>query len=185
MPDFSPGNRFAVRELCAADYTDVWQIYMKTFPCMDDNDFINSWLTRTDQFSLALLDRTRLREKSQLIGFGIVSSYNNSDFPNIREKLWFLAVDSSVRGGGAGSFLLDAIIETNLKSNYEGSLCLAPVNEERIIQWYEKKGFQIIQRLPFIHKDIPTCLMAFDDNADTITLSTMSSRRSSDSEGIL
>ena len=185
MPDFSPGNRFAVRELSSTDYTDVCGIYMKTFPCVDDADFIDSWLTRTHQFSLALLDRTRLREKSQLIGFGIVSPYNHNDFPNISEKLWFLAVDSSVRGGGAGSFLLDAIIEATLQHKGLNGLCLAPVNEDRIIHWYEKKGFQIIQRLPFIHEDIPTCLMALDDTSETITLSTVSSRRSSDSEGSL
>jgi ribosomal protein S18 acetylase RimI-like enzyme len=179
MNDFSPGERFAVRPLCAADYNYVWRIFMDTFPCIDDNDFINSWLCRNHQFSLALLDRTRLREKSQLIGFGIVCDYSESEFPLLREKLWFLAIDKSVRGGGAGSVLLDAIIATCMP----GSLCLAPVNEDRIIHWYEKKGFQIVRRLPFVHEDIPTCLMAHtsDEEAETITISTVSSRRSSDS----
>lgn len=153
---------------------------MNTFPCIDDNDFINSWLSRSPQSSLALLDRTRLREKSQLIGFGIVCTHRESDFPMVREKLWFLAIDSTVRGGGAGSVLLDAIIG----SVAPGSLCLAPVNEDRIIRWYEKKGFQIVRRLAFIHEDIPTCLMTHttsDEEAETITVSTSSSRRSSDS----
>jgi ribosomal protein S18 acetylase RimI-like enzyme len=183
MNDFSPGERFAVRQLGAADYTDVCRIYMATFPCMDDNDFTHAWLSRSLQSSLALLDRTRLREKSQLIGFGIVCPHHESDFPMVRKKLWFLAVDSTVRGGGAGSVLLDSIIATLLP----GSLCLAPVNENRIIRWYEKKGFQIVRQSAFIHEDIPTCLMAHtlsEDSNDTITISTsspLSSRRSSES----
>jgi ribosomal protein S18 acetylase RimI-like enzyme len=178
MNDFSPGARFSVRPLSAADYKEVCRIYMATFPCMDDSDFINSWLSRNHQSSLALLDRTRLREKSQLIGFGIVCLHHESEFPNVREKLWFLAVDSDVRGGGAGSVLLDAIVA----AAGSGSLCLAPVNEERVIHWYEKKGFQIVRRLPFVHEDIPTCLMAHtttSEEADTISITT-GSRRCSD-----
>lgn len=171
MNDFSPGA-FTVRPLCAADYIDVCKIYMETFPCMDDMDFIDSWLSRNHQFSLALLDRTRPREKSQLIGFGIVCPFMDTELPFVRQKLWFLAVDPDVRGGGAGSFLLDALI------GLTDSLCLAPVNEDRIIRWYEKKGFQIVRRVPFVHEDIPTCLMAYSDSdADTISLE---SRRSSE-----
>lgn len=185
MNDFSPGERFTTRPLCAADYTEVCRIYMATFPCMDDNDFTHAWLSRSLQSSLALLDRTRLREKSQLIGFGIVCPHHESEFPMVREKLWFLAVDSTVRGGGAGSVLLDSIIAALLP----GSLCLAPVNEDRVIRWYQKKGFQIVRQSAFIHEDIPTCLMAHTvsddgDGDETITISTsssLSSRRSSES----
>ena len=153
---------------------------MATFPCMDDNDFISSWLSRSHQSSLALLDRTRLKD-NQVIGFGIVCPYEDAELPLIREKLWFIAIDHEVRGGGAGSVLLDAIIAAS-RSKGEGDLCLAPVNEDRIIHWYEKKGFQIVRRLPFVHEDIPTCLMAntsSEDAADTITISTGSRRSSS------
>jgi ribosomal protein S18 acetylase RimI-like enzyme len=144
---------------------------------MDDNDFISSWLSRSHQSSLALLDRTRLKD-NQVIGFGIVCPYEDAELPSVREKLWFLAIDPTVRGGGAGSVLLDAIIASS-RSKGEGCLCLAPVNEDRIIHWYEKKGFQIVRRLPFIHEDIPTCLMLHttsEDTADTITVSTGSRR---------
>jgi ribosomal protein S18 acetylase RimI-like enzyme len=148
---------------------------------MDDNDFISSWLSRSHQSSLALLDRTRLKD-NQVIGFGIVCPFKDEKLEWLREKLWFLAIDPTARGGGAGSILLDAII-ASLRSKGEGCLCLAPVNEDRIIQWYEKKGFQIVRQTPFIHADIPTCLMAYttsEDTADTITIST-GSRRSSES----
>ena len=152
---------------------------MATFPCMDDNDFITSWLSRSHQSSLALLDRTRLKD-NQVIGFGLVCPYKDAELPSVREKLWFLAIDPTVRGGGAGSVLLDATIEASRSKG----LCLAPVNVNRIIHWYEKKGFQIVRRLPFIHEDIPTCLMVHtisEDAADTITVSTGSRRCSEDS----
>jgi ribosomal protein S18 acetylase RimI-like enzyme len=146
---------------------------MATFPCIDDNDFITSYLSRDPQSSLALLDRTRLT----LIGFGLVCDFDDPELPAVRKKLWFLAIDPTVRGGGAGSFLLDAI----LSSVGEGSLCLAPVNEDRIKAWYEKKGFQIVRQLPFIHEDIPTCLMAHT-GSDYSTISLNSRRGSEDSQ---
>lgn len=186
MPNFSPGidyiskSLLITRQINPTDYQEVYRIYTETFPCMDDNDFISSWLSRSHQSSLALLHRTRLNEVSpQLIGFGIVCPHRESELTNVEEKLWFLAIDPGVRGGGAGSILLDAIVA----ESKEG-LCLAPVNEERIIQWYEKKGFQIVRRMPFVHTDIPTCLMAFtssEDTADTITVSTSSRRCSEES----
>lgn len=177
MPDFSPG--FTTKQIEPSDYKIISHIYMATFPCMDDTDFMSSWLSRSHQSSLALLDRTRLKD-NQVIGFGIVCPYEDAELPMVREKLWFLAIDPEVRGGGAGSVLLDAIIATT-RSKGEGRLCLAPVNEDRIIHWYEKKGFQIVRRLPFVHEDIPTCLMAHtssEDAADTITVSTCSRRSS-------
>ena len=79
---------------------------------MDDNDFITSWLSRSHQSSLALLDRTRLKD-NQVIGFGLVCPYKDAELPSVREKLWFLAIDPTVRGGGAGSVLLDATIEAS------------------------------------------------------------------------
>ncbi len=176
MPDFSPG--FEVRPVQPSDYQSICRIYLATFPCIDDNDFISSYLSRNPQSSLALLDRTRLKEPT-LIGFGLVCPYVDDELPRVRNKLWFLAIDPTVRGGGAGSVLLDAI----LAAVGDEGLCLAPVNEERIIHWYEKKGFRICRRLPFVHQDIPTCLMTSDSSADTITLSSGSRRGSEESLG--
>ncbi len=149
---------------------------MATFPCIDDNDFITSYLSRDPQSSLALLDRTRLKEPT-LIGFGLVCDFDDAELPAVRKKLWFLAIDPAVRGGGAGSVLLDAI----LASVADGGLCLAPVNEDRIRCWYEKKGFQIVRQLPFVHEDIPTCLMVHT-SSDCSTLSLNSRRGSEDSQ---
>jgi ribosomal protein S18 acetylase RimI-like enzyme len=137
------------RPLLKQDYKDISRIYIATFPSVDDDDFCAAWLNRCEESSTALF--TKDKDKDKLIGFGLVTSYTGAAAD---KKLWFLAVDAAHRSGGSGSFLLKAIMATS------PSLCLAPVNDEKIIAWYQKNGFEIVQRYPFVHEDIPTCLMA-------------------------
>jgi ribosomal protein S18 acetylase RimI-like enzyme len=139
------------RPLLKQDFKDISRIYIATFPSMDDDDFCAAWLNRCEVSSTVLFARDKDKDKDKLIGFGLVTSYTGNAAD---KKLWFLAVDAAHRSGGSGSFLLKAIMVTS------PSLCLAPVNDEKIIAWYQKNGFEIVQRYPFVHTDIPTCLMA-------------------------
>ena len=141
------------RPLEAADYKDVCRIYLATFPLMDDDDYSAAWLNRCETSSTVLMKRG-CGSTDKIIGFGLVSPSPVATAAAAKKKLWFLAVDAAHRSGGSGSRLLKAIMATS------PSLCLAPVNDEKIIAWYQKNGFEIVQRYPFVHADIPTCLMA-------------------------
>ncbi len=164
MTSTSPGFVAIKEPLCTrpvdpADYKEISRIYCATFPEMDDKDFATAWFDRCPQSSIALFQG----KTEKLIGFGLVT--DSTCAIAAEKKLWFLAVDASFRSGGSGSYLLKAIMATT------PSLCLAPVNDEKIIAWYQKNGFEIVQRYPFVHEDIPTCLMSWE-----------SSSRSSDDE---
>jgi ribosomal protein S18 acetylase RimI-like enzyme len=134
------------------DYKEVCQIYLATFPSIDDDDYSAAWLNRCETSSTVLIKR--FGHEAKIIGFGLVTQTPIAIAKTAEKKLWFLAVDAPHRSGGSGSTLLKAILATS------PSLCLAPVNDEKIIAWYQKNGFEIVQRYPFIHIDIPTCLMS-------------------------
>jgi hypothetical protein len=82
---------------------------------------------------------------STLVGFGLVSCGNVA----------FLTIDEGHRGGGNGTRLLNAIQDTC------DELTLKPVNCDRVISWYKRHGFVISCVMPFIHQDIPTCIMTW------------------------
>jgi len=157
--DLFSKHELYTRALRATDYKDVCQIYLATFPSMDDDDYSAAWLNRCETSSTVLLQRSfstadKPLGEPKLIGFGLVSQSPATTAAAAEKKLWFLAVAADHRSGGSGSRLLKAIMATS------PSLCLAPVNDEKIIAWYQKNGFEIVQRYPFVHEDIPTCLMA-------------------------
>ncbi len=143
-----PATSLYTRPLIKQDYKDICRIFLATFPSIDDDDFCAAWLNRCEESSTVLFARDK--DKDKLIGFGLVCPSTSV----ASKKLWFLAVDAAHRSGGSGSILLKTIMATS------PSLCLAPVNDEKIIAWYQKNGFEIVQRYPFVHTDIPTCLMA-------------------------
>lgn len=151
--DLFSKHEMYTRTLRVTDYKDVCQIYLATFPSMDDDDYSAAWLNRCEESSTVLFKRDIYNTTDKLIGFGLVTQSPPLIATAAEKKLWFLAVAEDHRSGGSGSFLLKAIIATS------PSLCLAPVNDEKIIAWYQKNGFEIVQRYPFVHADIPTCLM--------------------------
>jgi len=87
--------------------------------------------------------------KATLIGFGLVCG------APAKAKLWFLAVHPVHRGGGTGTRLLSAILDT-LETCY-----MTPVNDDRIIAWYERMGFRIhSERVSTCHDD-PKYIMVY------------------------
>lgn len=118
---------FRTRLLRMHNYREVKSIYFDTFDLHDDADFFAAWRNRDQQSSMGLFYR------GTLIGFGIVTRDN---------RLWFLAVARQFRGDGAGSILLNAILKTM------DSCHLTPVNDSKIIAWYQRHGFRISGLLP-------------------------------------
>lgn len=101
------------------DEPAIRHIYASNFAPHNDADFQAAWANRNRQSSMGLF------YKATLIGFGLVEGC----------KLAFLAVDRDYQGSGAGAHLLAAILET-LTYCY-----LVPVNNIRVINWYQRAGF--------------------------------------------
>jgi len=129
---------FRTKPLRMHDYKEVKNIFYDTFDLHDDPDFFRAWRNRNQRSSMGLFYR------GTLIGFGLVAG----------TKLWFLAIARTFRGGsatikiggqtlrgGTGSILLNAILRT-LPSCY-----LTPINDPRLIAWYERHGFRISQAI--------------------------------------
>ncbi len=129
----------SIRPLSPSEFPDVVGLFLETFPAVDDRDFTHAWNTRDSQSSMGLY------YKATLIGFGLVA----------KGKLWFLTVTPAHRGGGAGTHLLKAIMDTR------ETLALCPVNEKPVIEWYKRHGFVISKTMPFIHHDIPIYMMVW------------------------
>jgi ribosomal protein S18 acetylase RimI-like enzyme len=129
-----------LRTINDTDYNAVFSLFRKIFPPSDTCDFQNAWKAKNKQSSMGLFDR------STLIGFGLVCE----------NRLWFIAIDSKYQKYGYGSFLLRSIMSTM------DSLCLTPVNEVKVIEWYKRHGFRITETMPFVHQDIPTCMMRWE-----------------------
>lgn len=103
------------------DEAAVRSIYAASFAPHNDADFESAWRDRKRQSSMGLF------YKATLIGFGIVEDC----------KLAFLSIDRDHQGAGAGSKLLAAILDT-LTYCY-----LVPVNNIKVINWYQFIGFVI------------------------------------------
>ncbi len=118
-------NKYNVRPLKLHHYKEVKSIFYDTFDLHDEVDFFAAWRNRNQRSSMGLFYR------GTLIGFGLVAG----------SKLWFLAIAQTFRGNGTGSLLLNAILRT-MTSCY-----LTPINDPRLIAWYERHGFRISQLL--------------------------------------
>lgn len=135
----APHGPYAIQPLKMEDFKEIKNIFYDTFDLCDDADFFRAWKHRNRQSSMGLY------YNSTLIGFGLV----------VETRLWFLAVSAPFRGGGTGTKLLMAILNTM------PSCHLTPVNDPRIIAWYERHGFRITQYFEFKNIKIPTVMMTW------------------------
>lgn len=133
------GPNYKIKPLKMEDFKEIKNIFYDTFDLCDDADFFRAWKHRNRQSSMGLY------YNSTLIGFGLV----------VETRLWFLAVSARFRGGGTGTRLLMAILDTMTTCQ------LTPVNDQRIIAWYERHGFRITQYFEFKNIKIPTVMMSW------------------------
>ncbi len=118
-------NKYNVKPLKLHHYKEVKSIFYDTFDLHYDPDFFAAWRNRNQRSSMGLFYR------GTLIGFGLVAG----------SKLYFLAIARTFRGNGTGSLLLNAILRTMTSCH------LTPINDPRLIAWYERHGFRISQEL--------------------------------------
>lgn len=112
-------DKFTTKLLGDSDEISVRALYVTNFARHNDADFEGALRNRNRQSSMGLF------YKATLIGFGLVEG----------RRLAFLAVASTFRGSGAGSLLLEATLAT-MEYCY-----LIPVNDLKVIKWYERHGF--------------------------------------------
>jgi ribosomal protein S18 acetylase RimI-like enzyme len=113
-------SKFTTKLLEDGDESAVRAIYAANFASHNDVDFEGAWRDRKLQSSMGLF------YKATLIGFGLVQD----------QRLAFLAVAVTYRCSGAGSQLLEAVLSTM-------DYCyLVPVNDLKVINWYERHGFR-------------------------------------------
>jgi ribosomal protein S18 acetylase RimI-like enzyme len=135
------------RPLEDEDLDQVKVIYHATFTAENDDDFYACWAHRNRRCSLGLY------YKSTLIGFGIVCD----------GRLAFLATAAWHRGLGAGSRLLGCILDT------VDSCYLVPIDNQKVIVWYERFGFRRADDLTRIYKSDESKFIMVWNNTATIT----------------
>ena len=140
-----------IKPLVETDFLAVEKIFIETFPRTDDADFVNAWRTKECNWSLGLY------YNATLVGFAITCLDSATATTAATAHLWFIAVSPTRRAGGAGTQLLNAVINAVAADNYK--LSLTPDNCPRIINWYKRHGFVVTKTMPFVHRDIPTCWM--------------------------
>lgn len=134
-----PNDPYIIRPVKMEDYKQLKNVYFDTFDLIDDADFHKAWKNRNQQSSMGLY------YMSTLVGFGIVAE----------QRLWFLGVHPQFRSAGQGTRLLQAILST-MEYCY-----LTPVNDDKIIAWYERQGFRITKYLKSNDAKVPSQMMVF------------------------
>jgi len=109
-----------IRQLNGLDYAVVKRLFQNTFSVSEDENFTAAWRYRDPTASFGLWDR------GALLGAAIVRG----------TCLEYIFLDPSCRGGGRGTILLKAVLERI------PAIHLTPVNDPRVIRWYESQGFR-------------------------------------------
>ena len=116
--------------LCDTHYNDVWNIFHSVFEHKYIREFQDSWNSRDKGLSYGVFDEQRI-----LVGFLLTKQIKDQ-----HQHIEFIGVHPIVQQGGVGSLLLRTVV--NYCQNNKIQLTLIPVNNEKIIQWYKKNGFQ-------------------------------------------
>ena len=120
----------SLRFLIESDYDAVWTIFHSVFEHKYITEFHDVWDLRNPQLSFGLFDDQRI-----LIGFLLTKQIQDN-----HQQIEFIGVNPQVQKGGVGTLLLRTVLEDCKQRQY--IITLIPVNDERIIGWYKKNGFQ-------------------------------------------
>ena len=107
----------------------VWDIFTAVFPAKYGNEFMDAWMDRNRNLSYGMFG-----SDGSLHGFLIATQTLSHT-----QKIEFLGVNPSCQKGGIGTQLLKLILDYCLRTNSRATLI--PVNDPRIIHWYNKHGF--------------------------------------------
>jgi GNAT superfamily N-acetyltransferase len=111
-----------IRPLKATDYRAVRQLFNTAFDMSEDKNLNPAWKYRNEAASLGIWEGG-----DTLVAAAIVR----------KTFLEFIFVDETRRGSGYGTQLLQAVLDVS------PALHLTPVNDERVIRWYESQGFHL------------------------------------------
>jgi len=135
----------------------VWDIFTAVFPAKYGDEFMDAWMDRNPNLSYGMFG-----PDGSLHGF--ILTTQTKSYASHTQKIEFLGVNPSCQKGGIGTQLLKLILDYCLRTNSRATLI--PVNDPRIIHWYNKHGF-VNYGSPFISSytgDIEQ-LMIFNHNA--------------------
>jgi GNAT superfamily N-acetyltransferase len=110
-----------IRPLHDNDCRQVRELFQRIFDRSEYKYYANIWEERTTELCLSIWN------KKELHAAALVRNH----------KLEYIFVHESYRSSGIGTKLLRAILQKC------PSLYLVPVNDERIIRWYESMGFSL------------------------------------------
>lgn len=111
-----------IRPLKATDYRAVRQLFNTAFDMSEDKNLNPAWKYRNEAASLGIWEG-----EDTLVAAAIVR----------KTFLEFIFVSEERRGSGYGTQLLQAVLDVS------PALHLTPVNDERVIRWYESQGFHL------------------------------------------
>jgi ribosomal protein S18 acetylase RimI-like enzyme len=120
----------SLRVLTESNYTDVWDIFKSVFEHKYITEFHVAWAARNPTLSFGIFDDQRT-----LIGFLLTKEIHSK-----HQQIEFIGVSPVIQKGGLGTYLLRKVLDVSEKQKY--MITLIPVNDERIIGWYKKHGFQ-------------------------------------------
>ncbi len=120
----------SLRLLRESDFHDVWTIFHSVFEHKYITEFHDVWDSRNPQLSFGLFDEQRI-----LIGFLLTKQIQNN-----HQQIEFIGVSPHIQKGGIGTRLLRTVLDDCRQKQV--MVTLIPVNDERIIGWYKKHGFQ-------------------------------------------
>jgi ribosomal protein S18 acetylase RimI-like enzyme len=116
--------------LAEGDYAAVWKIFHDAFEHKYIQEFQDVWNARNIQLSFGIFDDQRI-----LLGFLLTKQIQDK-----HQQIEFLGVSPKVQKGGVGTRLLRSLLD--MCKPRDQLVTLVPVNDEAIIGWYKKHGFQ-------------------------------------------
>jgi ribosomal protein S18 acetylase RimI-like enzyme len=135
------------RILTLQDYGKVTSLFNEVFPEVYRKEFDMVWMLRHTELSLGVFDLNVLK------GFVVCRQIAEGHL-----RIEFLGVNPKVQKEGIGTMLLKHVLQF-AADFYE--LSLIPVEDLRIIKWYQKHGFEFTgetQKNPFTQQE--ECAMA-------------------------
>lgn len=116
---------FTIKTLTCLDYKSVRDIFSQLFVESEDAKFRIAWRHRTRALSMGVY------KNKDLVGFALVE----------KKHLVFIGIHHDFQSYGLGSKLLRAVLATAFNRCH--NIHLTPVDNEIVISWYVKNGFQL------------------------------------------
>ena len=135
---------YILRSLSSIDYKDVRLLFSFVFDQCEQRYFTGVWSHRERERSLGIYTAAK-----ELVGFTIVKD----------AKLHYIGVDPLYQSNGVGSRLIDELKKISCSKG--SNLCLTPVNNTKLIQWYLRKGFYISRVISSSEKEVPYITMNY------------------------